>query len=164
MTKKRETVFEHPSNHEMLYTRIYDAPRELVWKAWSEPERLAKWFGPNGFSITTHEMQFKEGGFWKFTMHGPDGRNYKNKIHYLEIKAPERIVNKHAGEGSDDVVNFQTIITFEAISKNETKVSMRQIFNSPEDLKFVIDNYHADKGALENIQRLADYIASQTNN
>jgi uncharacterized protein YndB with AHSA1/START domain len=158
MAEKSKTVFERPSDRETLFTRVFEAPRALVWRAWTDPERLAKWWGPDGFSITTHGMQFKVGGFWKLTMHGPDGRDYKNEIVYLEIKEPERIVYKHAGKAGNEPVSFQTVVTFEAMDKNSTKLTMRQIFNAPEALEFVIKNYHADKGGVQTINRLGDYL------
>ena len=80
-------------------------------------------------------MAFKESGVWRFTFHGPDGKDYKNKIKYLEIKAPERIIYKHAGdEEGDEPVNFQTTVTFEALAENVTQFTMRSIFDSAEAL------------------------------
>lgn len=160
MASTPKTVFERPSDREMLYTRIFDAPRALVWKAWTDPEKLAKWYGPDGFSITTHAMQFQVGKFWEYTMHGPDGTDYKNTIVYLEIKEPERMVYKLAGKAGDEPVNFQTTVTFEAIDKSTTRLAMRQIFDTPEVLEFVVKNYHADKGGVQTINRLGDYLES----
>src|SRR5688572_10657445 len=65
---------------EVIITRTVNAPRDLVWEVWTDPAHLARWWGPNGFSITTHDFEFRKGGEWNFIMHGPDGRDYPNKI------------------------------------------------------------------------------------
>jgi len=67
---------------ELIAERLFDAPRELVFKAWTVPAIITNWWGPRGFSTTTHEMDFRAGGVWRFTMHGPDGTDYPNKIVY----------------------------------------------------------------------------------
>ena len=72
-------------------TRLFDAPADLVFDMWTDPKHLANWWGPRGFTITTHEFSFKPGGTWRFIMHGPDGRDYKNEIVFREIARPKRI-------------------------------------------------------------------------
>ena len=66
-------------------SRLFDAPRSLVFEAWTDPKHLAHWWGPNGFSLTTHSFDFRAGGVWRFVMHGPDGRDYENRITFDEI-------------------------------------------------------------------------------
>ena len=63
-------------DRELVLTRVFDAPRDLVFKAWTEKEHVSSWFGPRGFTTTTHEMEFREGGMWRFDMRGPDGKVY----------------------------------------------------------------------------------------
>jgi len=155
-----KAVMHRPSDCEIMFTRTLNAPCELVFKAWSDPDHLAHWSGPDGFTITTQEMEFKEGGHWRFIMHGPDGRDYKNAIKYLEIKAPKRIVHKHTGDEETVPVNFQTVITFEAQKENMTKLTMHLIFDKSEALQYVIENYHADEGGVQTLNRLGEYVAS----
>src|ERR1700748_2358154 len=76
-------------------TRIFDAPRELVWEAWTDPHHVAQWWGPNGFTNTIHSMDVRPGGEWDFIMHGPDGTDYKNRIVYREIVPLKKIVFDH---------------------------------------------------------------------
>ncbi len=76
------------AEREIVATRVFDAPRALAFKAWTEPTHLARWWGPNGFTITTYEMDFRVGGAWRFVMHGPDGRDYQNENVYVEIVSP----------------------------------------------------------------------------
>ena len=92
------SVAADTSDREIVVTRVFDAPRALVFKAWTDPKHLAHWWGLNGFSITTYEMDFKPGGVWRFVMHGPDGRDYQNKNVYVEIAEPERLVYRHVSE------------------------------------------------------------------
>src|SRR6266852_4602923 len=79
-------------DREIVITRLLDAPRELAFQAWTEPQHVAHWWGPNGFTNTIHEMDVRPGGVWRFIMHGPDGTDYKNEIVYVEVVKPERLV------------------------------------------------------------------------
>src|SRR5277367_993993 len=83
----------------ILATRVFDAPRELVFAVWSDPAHLANWWGPNGFTTTTSSFDVRAGGVWRFVMHGPDGRGFQNRITYEEVVSPLRIVYRHGGGG-----------------------------------------------------------------
>ncbi len=128
-------------------TRIFDAPRALVFAAWTEPRHLAQWWGPNGFSTTTHSFDFRPGGVWRFVMHGPDGRDYQNRITFDEIVPPERIAYHHGGGDDVEPVQFKTVVTFEDLG-GKTKLTMRGIFPSAEERDRVIREYGADKGQV----------------
>jgi uncharacterized protein YndB with AHSA1/START domain len=78
-------------------TRVYDAPLEAVWEAWTVPAEVAQWWGPRGFSLTTHSRDFRTGGHWHYTMHGPDGTDYENTAQYLEVVPMQRMVYDHGG-------------------------------------------------------------------
>jgi uncharacterized protein YndB with AHSA1/START domain len=80
------------ADRELVFTRVYDAPRELVFEAWTDPKHLTQWWGPNGFTTTIHEMDVRPGGVWRLVMHGPDGKDYNNRIAFLEVVKPERLV------------------------------------------------------------------------
>ena len=83
--------------NELYITRIYDAPVKLVWDAWTDPAKTAKWWGPRGFTITTHSKDLKVGGHWHYTMHGPDGVDYPNRTVYHEVVKYSRLVYDHGG-------------------------------------------------------------------
>src|SRR4029079_12281399 len=103
------------SDREMVISRVVDAPRELVWKVWTEPQNVAQWWGPNGFSTTIEVMDVRPGGEWKHTMHGPDGVDYPNHSRFVEVVKPERIVMEHGGNLKDgSAVSFVATWTFEA--------------------------------------------------
>jgi len=138
-------------------SRLFDAPRGLVFEAWTDPKHLAQWWGPNGFSLTTHSFDFRAGGTWRFVMHGPDGRDYQNRVTFDEIVPPERIAYHHDG---DDVepVRFRTLVTFEDVG-DKTRLTMRATFPSADERDRVIREYGADKGLVQTLARLADYLA-----
>lgn len=142
---------------EVIGTRVYDAPRELVWKAWTDPEIITLWWGPRGFSTTTDIMELKPNGVWKFTMHGPDGRDYKNKIVYNEVKKPEKLVYRHAGEEETTPVKFHVTVTFDEVG-DKTRMTMRMLFETAAELQKVQKEYGAIEGLEETIERLAEYL------
>jgi uncharacterized protein YndB with AHSA1/START domain len=84
-----------PSERDVVSTRTFDAPRERVFEAFSDPSRLARWWGPKGFTSTIHELDLRPGGAWRFTMRGPDGVHYPNESVFVEVVEPERIVFRH---------------------------------------------------------------------
>ena len=88
------------ADREMVLTRLIDAPRELVFAAWTDVKHVSQWWGPRGFTTTTHAREFRVGGVWRFTMHGPDGTDYANRITYTEIVKPERPAYDHGDEGN----------------------------------------------------------------
>ncbi len=83
---------ERLSDTEVIFTRLVDAPRERVWMIWTEVRHLHRWWGPTGFTTTTHEFTFAPGGVWRLVMHGPDGTDYPTRIVFREIDPPSRIV------------------------------------------------------------------------
>lgn len=88
--------------NEIKITRIYDAPVALVWDAWTDPEQVAKWWGPRGFTLTTHSKDLRVGGHWTYTMHGPDGVDYENKTIYHEVEECAKLVYDHGGNDELD--------------------------------------------------------------
>jgi len=142
----------------MVATRVFDAPRTLVFSAWTEPRHLAHWWGPDGFSISTHSFDFRPGGVWRFVMHGPDGRDYENRVTFDEIAPPDHIAYHHGGGDDVEPVQFRTLVTFEDLG-GKTKLTLRATFPSAEERERVIREYGADKGQVETLARLAEYVA-----
>jgi uncharacterized protein YndB with AHSA1/START domain len=149
---------ETASDREIVFTRVFDAPRELVFSAWSDPQHVAHWWGPNGFTLTTFEMSVKPGGVWRFIMHGPDGADYPNRIVFDEIVKPERLVYSHGGGKPGDSVDFQVTVTFAAQGK-QTRLTMRMVFPSAAERDRVVKEYGAIEGGKQTLARLADYLA-----
>ena len=144
----------------IIGSRQLDAPRELVFSAFSDPEHLAQWWGPNGFTTTTHSFEFRPGGVWRFVMHGPDGRDYQNRITYEEIIRPECIVYRHGGGDDVEPVQFIQTLTFEDLGRGRTRLTWHGQFPSAEERARVIKNYGADKGLSQTMARLVDYVAT----
>jgi len=159
---ERNNLEPRPDQRSLITTRIFAAPRELVWTAWTDPKHLAQWWGPNGFSTTTSAFDFRAGGVWRFVMHGPDGRDYENRITFDEIVKPERIRYHHGGGDDVEPVQFRTIVTFEDLGDRTTRLTLHASFPSAGERERVIREYGADKGAMETLSRLADYVAGLT--
>lgn len=112
-------------------SRKISAPIESVFAAISTPERLARWWGPEGFSNTFETCEFKPGGRWVYTMHGPDGRDYPNETVFAEIDSPTKVVIQH-----DSLPKYTLVITLTS-AQNETVVSWVQTFDKPEVAKAI---------------------------
>ena len=143
----------------IIGTREFDAPRELVFCAWTDPKHLAQWWGPNGFTTTTHSFDFRPGGAWRFVMHGPDGRDYQNRITFEEIVPPKRIVYRHGGGDDVEPVEFRQTVIFEDLG-NRTRITWRGDFPSAAERNRVIKDYGADEGLVETLARLGGYVAA----
>jgi uncharacterized protein YndB with AHSA1/START domain len=119
-------------DREIVLSRVYEAPRELVFEAWTKKEHLTKWFGPKGYTTTTHECDVRVGGRWRFDMTGPDGKVWDNRVVFLEIEAPKRLVFDHGKDKDDDAGRFRVTITFDEQSDKKTVVTLRQLHPTKE--------------------------------
>jgi uncharacterized protein YndB with AHSA1/START domain len=146
------------ADREIVITRLIDAPPARVFDAWTNPEQVVQWWGPRGFTTTTHKMEVKSGGVWRFVMHGPDGRDYQNKITYLEVVRPERLVYRHGGDEDLEPVSFQTTVTFEPQVK-KTVVTLRAVFPTAAERDRVVKEYGAIEGGKQTLERLDEHLA-----
>jgi len=150
------------SGREIVLTRVLNAPRELVWLAWTDPKHLVQWWGPRGFTTTIKEMDFRVSGVWTHTMHGPDGTNYPNKSIFKEIVPFERITYSHGG-GREDAetlgANFVATWTFETVDAGRTRLTGRMVFHSKEARDRVVREYGAIEGGKQTLERAAEYVA-----
>ena len=140
----------------IVVTRLVAAPRELVWEAWTDPKHITQWWGPNGFTTTTHAMEVKPGSVWRFTMHGPDGTDWPNRIVYREVKRPELLAYDHSGDDASDVHRFQVTVTFSDKGGN-TEVTMASLFPSVAARDAVL-KFGALEGGGQTLDRLAAYL------
>jgi uncharacterized protein YndB with AHSA1/START domain len=147
---------EPTANREIVLERTFAAPRSLVWKAFTEPGHLDRWWGPNGFRNRTHAMDFREGGTWRFDMHAPDGKTWPNWIRFEEIAAPERLVYAHGGEG--DEAHFHVTVTFADLGRR-TKVTMRSVFPTAEACQ-AVKKFGVVEGGRQTLARLEGYLPS----
>jgi uncharacterized protein YndB with AHSA1/START domain len=149
---------EEPADRQIVTTRVLNAPRELVFKMWTDPGHIVQWWGPKGFTTTTYSTDVRPGGVWRFVMHGPDGTDYQNKITYIEIVKPERLVYKHGGDKEVEPVNFETTVTFEE-QGGKTRLTMRALFPSAKAREHVVKKYGAIEGAKQTMDRLEQHLA-----
>ena len=146
-------------DREIAARRTFNAPRELVWKVWTEPEHIGQWWGPKGFTTTTYAMELKPGGVWRFVMHGPD-RDYQNKITYLEVLKPERLVYRHGGDKEVEPVNFHVTVIFTE-QGGKTRIDMRMVFPSANARDYVVKTYGAVEGLNQTLGRLEEYLGAR---
>ena len=144
-------------DRELVFTRLLNAPPGVVFDVWTSPEHLSHWWGPHGFTTTIKEMDVRPGGVWRLVMHGPDGREYPNRIVFLEVEKPHRLVYKHEPEPGSEPVNVEITVTF-ANQGGQTLLTMRMLFPTPADRDYVVNTHHADDGAWQTLARLADHL------
>lgn len=145
--------------NEIYITRIYDASVKLVWDAWTDPKQVAKWWGPRGFTITTHSKDLKPGGHWAYTMHGPDGTNYENKTNYHVVEKYSRLVYDHGGN-DDRPPLFRVTVEF-ADLKGKTKMDMTMTVETEEAAKQMKKHIYQASGN-STWDRLAEYLDKET--
>lgn len=146
------------NDREIVVSRYVDGPRRLVFRAFTDARHLARWWGPNGFSITTSAFAFAEGADWAFVMHGPDGADYPNWIRWQRIVPMERLEFAH-GSGPDDPEPFHGTITL-ADEGAGTRVTLRNVFATKEQRDEAVERYHAVEGGNQTLGRLAEYVAA----
>lgn len=145
------------TDREIVVTRIIEGPRTLVFEAFTHPDRLGRWWGPNGAAITTRAFDFRPGGVWDATIKGPQG-DFPNYVVWQEITPPERIVWLYYGRGKDDPDPVTTTLTL-AERGTATEATLRLSFGSAEARENAM-KYHAVEGARLTLERLAATIGS----
>ncbi|MBI1730436.1 SRPBCC domain-containing protein [Candidatus Acetothermia bacterium] len=148
---------ENTADREIVLSRLLNAPRELVFEVWTNQKHVEQWWGPNGFSTTTHQMEVKPGGVWRFIMHGPDGTDYQNRLKFVEIDRPKKLVYVHDGGEDNDAETFHVTITFEERG-GKTNLTMRSIFPTAAARDRVVKEYGAIEGGKQHLARLDQYL------
>ena len=152
-------------DREIVLSRVFEAPRALVYDAWTKPDHLTKWFCPKGFTTTTREIELSIGGKWRFDMiaeptnpmNVPDGTIFGNRIVFLEMRAPELLVFDHGSDKDDDESRFRVTVTFDEQADKKTVVTMRQLHPTKEQRAAGI-GFGAVEIGYTTIDSLADYL------
>jgi len=148
------------TDREIVISRIFDAPCELVWKAMTDPNHVIHWWGPRGFTTTIEQMDVRPGGVWKHVMHGPDGTDYPNHSVFTEITKPRRIVFTHGGAKKDGPeARFEATWTFDALGAgSKTRVTIRMVFPTAAERDTIVRDYGAIEGGKQTLERLAEHL------
>jgi uncharacterized protein YndB with AHSA1/START domain len=161
MPAKNDQSTVDTSDREIVVSRLLNASRELVFQAFTDPQHVVHWWGPNGFTNTDREMNVRVGGVWRFTMHGPDGTDWPNRITYLEVIKPERLVYLHDDDSdSEGGQKFHVTVTFEAQGK-KTLLTMRSLFATAAECEQV-KQFGAVEGGQQTIDHLEAYLAKMS--
>ena len=139
----------------LVITRIFDAPRRLVFQAWTEPDRVARWWGPQGFTTVYHDMDIRPGGAFRFCMRSPEGAEYWKRGVYREVVEPERLVFTFAWEDGESEPGHQTLVTVTFAERGDkTELTLRQAVFETVGAR---NSHH--RGWTSTLQRFAEYLA-----
>ncbi len=142
--------------NELYIERIFDAPVKMVWQAWIDPEQVAQWWGPRGFTITTEHKDVRTGGSWRYTMHGPDGVDYPNHTKFLEVDECARLVYDHGGF-EDKPPMFRVTVNFSEV-QGKSKMEMTMALPSEQAAKEA-KQFVKKAGGNATWDRLAEYLS-----
>lgn len=165
MAEKRSSSAKEP---ELVITRIFDAPRELVFKVWTDPKHVVNWWGPHGFTAPFVKIDFRVGGSFHYCMRSPEGKDYWNKGVYREIVVPERIASTmffsdkdgnfveptHYRMGPDVPSEMLDTVTFSVHEGDKTKLTLHR--NTPLSIS---KRYREDQGWAQSLERFAEELA-----
>lgn len=151
------SAIEQPSDREVVISRVFHASRELLWKAWSDPKHLHRWYGPAGYTVTTHEFAFVPGGTWRFVMHGPDGTDTPNTVVFRELKPPSRLVYDNSWERPGLRLEFTVAVSFIS-DEGGTRMSFHFTFANAEALRIATDEYGVREGGEETLARVEEWV------
>jgi uncharacterized protein YndB with AHSA1/START domain len=145
-----------PSDREIRMVRVFDAPRSMVFDAFTKCELLERWFGPHGFSLSVCEGQFQPGGGWRFVVRGPDGSEMVMRGKIREMSRPERLVHV---ESFDDYPGEALVTTTFAEERGKTTVTINLVYES-KDVRDAVVRSGMEHGAAESYDRLAEFLTS----
>lgn len=148
-------------DREIVLSRVVAAPRDLVFKAWTDPQHLPRWFGPAGFKVDTLEIDIRVGGRWRFVFTGPDGTRYDNRMVFLKVEAPHLLEMDHGTDRDDDPGRFRVIVTFDEQRDGKTVVTLRQLHPTAAQRKAGIA-FGAVELGYQTLDKLALHVAAMT--
>jgi uncharacterized protein YndB with AHSA1/START domain len=152
-----ETNKSNTQDRELTISKKLNAPVELVWEAWSNPEHIASWWGPEGFTTTISVMDLTPGGEWNLVMHGPDGTDYKNQSIFKEVIPFKKIVYEHIS-----APKFTATVDFEE-QGDQTLINWNMLFETAEEFIRVVKTFKADVGLRQNVEKLEVYLSGMKN-
>lgn len=160
MSANNAELYPWDLDREIVLCRVFDAPRALVFKVWTDAEHVGKWFGPKGYTCTTHAIDLRVGGQWRFDFIAPDGTLYTNRMEYLEIVPDRRIVADHGSDQDNDPHRFRVMITFDEQADKKTVVTMRQMHPTKAQRDGGI-GFGAVELGYQTLDKFAEHLRSQ---
>lgn len=142
----------------LVLTRHLAAPVARVWQAWTDPDILPRWFGPDGWTCTTHHIDLREGGEWRFTMAG-HGMSFPNRHRYVKWVPQERI--EFIMDGFEGDADAKRVVVTMAPEGEGTRITQTMDFATAEQLRFVVDNYNAVESGMQTLAKLAAVVEAQ---
>ncbi len=142
---------------EVIVTRVVAAGLVRAFAAWADPAQIVQWFGPEGFTLDTHEIDIRPGGRWRFDMIAPDGTAFSNRITFLRIEPSRLIEADHGTDADDDPDRFRLLVTFDAQDNGKTVVTLRQMHPTPERRGIVI-GFGAVEFGGQTLDKLARHV------
>ncbi len=147
-------------DREIVLSRVVTAPRELVFRAWTDPQHLPTWFGPAGFKVETQEIDICVGGRWRFVFTGPDGTRWTNRMVFLKIDPPRLLEIEHGSDMDEDPNRFRTIVTFDQQANGKTVVTLRQLHPTKARRDAVMD-FGAVEFGYQTLEKLARHVEAE---
>ncbi len=154
------TVLDDTADCEVVVTRHFDAPPELVWQAWTDPDRVVQWWGPAGFTTTIDVMDVRPGGVWQHTMHGPDGRDFPSRIVFREVVRPRRITYRLEGGTAVLRVECDVVWMFDPAGTG-TRLTMQMVFPSVAARDRAIAALGVRDAGVVTLERLAAHLRAR---
>src|SRR5689334_22051414 len=140
------------ADREIVESRVFDAPRELVWQMFTDPKHIIHWWGPNAFTNTIYEMEVKPGGVWRFVMHGPDGTDYQNKNIFTRVEKPHVLAFEHVSGP-----HFFCTVTLDDEGV-KTRLNFRMVFTTAEERDRTVREFGAVEGLKQTLGRLGETL------
>jgi uncharacterized protein YndB with AHSA1/START domain len=142
-------------SYSITITRDMNVPADRVWDAWNSPDKIAKWWGPAGFTSTVKQLDVRAGGRFEVIMHGPDGKDYPNLYVFDLVEKRKQLVYTNTGSKEFGLAPFQSVFDIEEIG-NRTRVTLKARFSTEEDKRKHVEQFHAIEGAQQLLQRLEE--------
>ena len=149
-----------PTEREIVLTRVFDAPRRLVFDAWTKPELLRRWFGPHGHELVVCEVDLRVGGTWRYVVRGPDGTEMHLHGVYLEIVAPERLVRTEANDDCDAEAGGESLVTTLLVERGGRTTLTSTVRYPSKQIRDAVISSGVEHGVAESYDRLAALLAA----
>lgn len=159
MSKSESLTVTTPTDREIVLTRMFAAPRRMVFDAFTKPELLERWFGARGWNLVVCEIDLRLGGAWRFVSRGPDGTEMGHGGLYRVILPPDRLVYTELFD--DQSYPGESLITHEFVERNGTTTLTSTVLYASQESRDTVLKYPMERGVAESYDRLAEMLRSR---